>query len=68
MLLNVPDPVLDIVKTLLIGDVIHQHDPHCPPVVGRGDGPESLLASRVPYLQFDLLPIQLYGPDLEINS
>ena len=25
-LLNIADPVLDVVKGLLIGDVIHQHD------------------------------------------
>ena len=68
MLLNIPDPVLDVVKTLLIGDVIDQHDPHGPPVVGRGDGPEPLLACRVPDLQLDFLAIQLDSSDLEINS
>ena len=40
---------------------------HGPPVVGSGDGVEPLLASRVPYLQLDLLPSQLNSLDLEIN-
>ena len=36
------------------------------PVVCGGDGPEPLLPRRIPDLQLDLLPVQLYGPDLEI--
>ena len=68
MLFNVPDPVLDVVETLLVGDVVHQHDAHGAPVVGRGDGPEPLLARRVPDLQLDLLAVQLNCADLEVNT
>ena len=42
MLLDVSDPVLDVVEALLVGDVVHQHDAHGAPVVGGGDGPTSL--------------------------
>ena len=37
------------------------------PVVGGGDGPEPLLPRGVPDLQFDLLPVQLDRPDLEVD-
>ena len=57
VLLDVPDPVLDVVETLLVGDVVHQHDAHGAPVVGRGDSPEPLLTRRVPDLKLDLLSI-----------
>ena len=68
MLFNVPDPVLDVVEALLVGDVVDQHDAHGAAVVGGGDGAEPLLASCVPDLQLDLLPIQLYCANLEVNS
>jgi len=67
MLIYVPQPFGNVVKRLGICDVIHQHDAHCPPVVASGDGVESLLASRVPYLQLDLLPSKFNGFDLEID-
>ena len=50
MFLDVSDPVLDIVEGFFIGDIVDQHDAHGPTVIGRGDGAEPLLASRVPYL------------------
>ena len=67
MLFNVPDPVLDVVEALLVGDVVDQHDAHGAAVVGRGDGAESLLPRSVPDLKLDLLSIQLYSSNLEIN-
>jgi len=33
VLLNVSDPVLYVVKALVIGDVVHKHDAHGSPVV-----------------------------------
>ena len=68
VLLNVPDPVLDVVETFLVGYVVHQHDAHGSPVVGRGDRPEPLLARCVPDLQLDLFTIQLNCADLEVNT
>ena len=68
MLLNVSDPILDVVETLLVSDVVHQHDAHCAPVVGCGDGPESLLPRRVPDLQLNLFSVQFNCADLEVNT
>ena len=68
VLLDVSDPVLDVIETLLVGDVIHQHDAHGAPVVGRGDRPEPLLARRVPDLQLDLFTVKLYCADLEVDT
>ena len=68
VLLDVADPVLDVVEALLVGDVVDEHDAHGPAVVGRGDGAEPLLAGRVPDLQLDLLPVKLDRADLEVDS
>jgi hypothetical protein len=67
VLLNVPDPVLDVVKALLVGDIIDEHDAHGAAVVGGGDGPEPLLSGCVPDLELDLLSVQLDRPDFEID-
>lgn len=40
-------PVLHGAEGLLAGDVVHQQEPHGPPVVSRGDGPVALLAGCV---------------------
>ena len=67
MLLNVPDPVFDVIETLLVGDIINQHDSHGPPVVSCGYGAKSFLSCCVPNLKFDLLSVQLNCPDFEVN-
>ena len=67
MLLNIPDPVLDVIEAFLVGDVVDKHDAHGPSVVGGGDGSEPLLAGSVPDLKLDLLAIKLNCSDLEIN-
>lgn len=56
------------VKALLIRHIVHEQNTHGTSVVCGGDGSESLLASSVPYLQFDPLAIQVYGPNLEIYA
>ena len=68
MLFDVADPVLDVVETLFVGDVIHEHDTHGAAVVGRGDSAESLLSGRVPDLQLDLLAVKLDCSDFKVNS
>ena len=69
MLLDVPDPVLDVVKTLLVGNIVDEHDAHCPAVVGCGDGPEPLLPCRVPDLQFDkILLVHNHAKVAELSS
>lgn len=51
----------------IIGCVGHD-DAHRSFVVGLGDGLEAFLASSVPDLHADLLAIDLYGLDLEVNA
>jgi hypothetical protein len=41
------------VKAALVRHVVDKEDAHGAAVVGGGDGPEALLAGRVPDLQFD---------------
>jgi len=38
------------------------------PVVRRGDGPEPLLARRVPDLQLYRLPVKLYSSDFKVDT
>ena len=68
MFFNVPDPIFDIFEGFFVGDVVDQHDSHRAPVVGRCDRSESFLAGRVPDLQLDLLTVQFYRSNFEINS
>ena len=43
--------------TCLIYEIVDSEYSMCTLVVGAGNGPESLLASRVPNLQFHNIPI-----------
>ena len=68
VLVDVAEPLGDVVEALGVGDVVHQHDAHGAAVVGRRDRPEPLLTRRVPDLKFDLLSVQLNCADLEVNA
>ena len=65
---NIPDPVLDVVKRLFVGDVVDEHDSHGPSVVRRRNRPETLLAGGVPYLKLDFLPVKVYRSNLKVNA
>jgi hypothetical protein len=56
------------IERLLVCDIVHQQDTHRSSVVCGGDCPEALLPCRVPYLELHSLPIQVDGPDLEVDS
>lgn len=47
-LVDVPQPLADVLKALGVADVVHQHNAHGASVVGGGDGMEPLLTRRVP--------------------
>jgi len=68
VLVNVPQPLSDIIKGLGVGNVVDQHDTHGTTVVTSGDGVEPLLTRGVPDLQFDFLPSKLNSLDLEVDS
>ena len=52
VLLNVSQPLGDVVEGLGVGDVVDQHDAHRAAVVGRRDGVEPLLTGGVPNLKW----------------
>ena len=56
------------VEAPFICNVVDQQNAHSASVVGRGDGPEALLAGGVPDLQLDALAVELDGPDLEVDA
>ena len=68
VLVNLVQPSLHVGEALSAGDVVDHDDAVCPPVVGAGDGPEPLLAGRVPDLQLDSLSVEFYRPDLKIYT
>lgn len=41
-------PLLNVVEGIHIGDIVDDTDAMCASVVGRGDGPEALLACGIP--------------------
>ena len=53
MLFNVAYPVLYVVETLFICDIIYQHDTHGSSVVGSGDCAEAFLPGSVPNKMFN---------------
>ena len=61
-------PSLDVGEALAAGDIVDDDDAVSAPVVGAGDGAESLLAGRVPDLQLDSLSVEFYRPDLKIYT
>ena len=56
------------VKRPSIGNVVHQDNALRAPKIGPRDGPELLLARRVPDLELDLLTAEMNSFDLKINA
>ena len=61
-------PLADVFKGLAICYVIHNDNSVGTPVITGRQSSESFLARCVPYLQFDVLPIHLYGLYFEIYA
>ncbi|CAH0375053.1 unnamed protein product, partial [Pelagomonas calceolata] len=56
------------IKRPPVRDVVDEHDALRAPKIGPRDGPELLLARRVPDLQLHPPPVQIHGLDLEIDA
>lgn len=56
------------VEAPFICNVVDQQNAHSASVVGRGDGPETLLPGGIPYLQLHALAVELNRPDLEVDA
>lgn len=68
MLINLLEPILDVVKGLLVSAVIDQDDSHSSLVISLSDSPESFLACCVPDLELHFLIIDINLLDLEVDS
>ena len=68
MLINLLEPVGNVVESSLISAIVDQDDPHGSLVVGLGDSAEPLLASCVPHLQLDPLLIDVNFLDFKVNA
>ena len=68
VLVDLSEPVLDVLEGLAISDVVNKDDAMRSLVVGGSDGLEALLAGSVPDLQLDSAATGLESPDLEVDS
>jgi hypothetical protein len=68
MLINLLQPILDVIESLLVSAVVHQNDAHRPLVVSLSDSPESLLSCCVPHLQLNLLIVHVDLLYFEVNT
>ena len=68
MLLNLLQPLGDVVEGLLLGAIVHEDDSHGALVVSLGNCAESFLPSGVPNLEFDSLILDVDCLDFEIDA
>jgi len=68
MLVDLLEPVLNVVECLLVGAVVNEYYAHRAFVVGLSDRAESFLPSRVPHLQLDSLVLDIDLLYLEIDT
>ena len=68
VLFNVTDPGTDILEGLFISDIINQQDTHRTTIIRGGNGTETFLASGIPNLEFNTLPVEVNGLDFEIDT
>lgn len=68
MLVNLLQPVLDVVECCFLRAVIHQYDSHCSLIIRLRDCSESFLPCRIPHLQLYSLVPHRNGLDLKVNT
>ena len=68
VLLDLADPVPNVVEALFIRHIIYQENTHRSAVVGSCDGPKALLPRSVPDLKLEALSLLLNGANLEVDS
>jgi hypothetical protein len=68
VLINLLEPVGNVVESSLISAIVDQDNAHGSLVVSLGDCAESLLASCVPHLQLDPLLIDVNFLDFKVNA
>ena len=68
MLIDVFQPIGNVVECLFLGAVIHQDDAHGSLVICLRYCSESFLACCVPHLQLHPFVLNVDGLDLEVNT
>jgi hypothetical protein len=68
VLINLLEPVGNVVESSLISAIVNQDNAHGSLVVSLGDCAEPLLSSCVPYLQLDSLLIDVNFLDFKVNA
>lgn len=68
MLVNLLEPVLNVVEGLLVSAVVDQDDAHRSFVVSLSDGAEPFLTGSIPHLQLHALVVDIDLLDLEVNA
>jgi hypothetical protein len=68
IVLHFLQPFLQVLESVRLAKVEHNDGAHCAAVVGSGDRPKPFLASRVPYLILDDLPVDLDCLGGEFNA
>lgn len=68
MLVNLFQPVLYIVESLLVGAIVNQDDTHGSFIISLGNSTEAFLTSSIPHLQFNSLIIHIYFLNFEIDT
>jgi len=68
VLLQLVEPVADLLEGGVVGDIEHDHDAVGAAIVAGGDGPEALLAGSIPHLELDVLLVDLHVVDLEVDA
>ena len=61
-------PVLDVIKSALLGAIIDKNDAHGAFIVGLGDSTEALLPRSVPYLKLHSLVLHVDSFDLKVDA
>ena len=65
-LIDVTQPLCDVVKGLWTGDVVYQDDTHCSAIVRCRDGMKSLLSSCIPLKDVNTVQLSTYCNNLVI--
>jgi hypothetical protein len=68
MLVNLLQPVLDVVESCFLRAIVHQYYSHCSLIIRLRDCSESFLPCSVPHLELYSLVPHRNGLDLKVNT
>ena len=68
MCIYLPDPISDVVKTILTCAIISKNDALGSSIICLSYSSKPFLSCSVPYLYFNILAVEIDGPYLEVNS